>query len=86
MQNSTVEGLSWSGCAGLSIGVILVVTAVVVGIVALTKTKGEARIRRSYSEKRSSRTDTYNQKIFDINNRQQKIQTDIAKLHRLYRC
>lgn len=79
MQNSNVEGLAWSGCAGLSIGIILVVSAVVVGIVALTKTKGEARIRRTYSEKRSSRTDTYNRKVFEINNKAQTIQLDINK-------
>jgi peptidoglycan hydrolase CwlO-like protein len=58
--------------------VILLVSAAVVGIVALTKTKGEARIRASYDNQRASRTDTHNRQILDIKNKPQTLQLEIA--------
>lgn len=79
LQNSNVEGLAWSGCAGVSIGAILLVAAVVVGIVALTKTRGEARIRKLYADRRQNRTETYNKRVFEINNKTQAIQGDIQR-------
>jgi hypothetical protein len=79
LQSSEVEGLAWSGCAGIGIGAILVVSAVVVGIVALTKTKGETRIRRDFANRKQSRTARYTDRVNEINNKPQFLQGEINR-------
>lgn len=79
LQSSEVEGLAWSGCAGLAVGAILVVAAVVTGIVALTKTKGEMRIRKDFANRRTNRTSAYTTRVNEINTKVQTIQGDINR-------
>jgi hypothetical protein len=72
------QGVSWSGCAGATIGVILIVAAVVVGIVALTKSVGEKRIRKKFADRKASRTERYQNELFNMKNEKQNIQNQIA--------
>jgi DNA repair exonuclease SbcCD ATPase subunit len=75
------QGLSWSGCAGLASGVVLLVASVVVGIVALTKTAGESRIKKKYQDKRSQRTAKYNSDIAAVHGRLEAIDQEINNLN-----
>ena len=75
------QGLSWSGCAGLTSGVILLVASVVVGIVALTKTAGESRIKKKYQDRRSQRTAQYNSDIAAVHGRLEDIDQEINNLN-----
>jgi hypothetical protein len=79
LQSSEVEGLAWSGCAGIGVGVILVVAAVVTGIVALTKTRGEMRIRRDFANRKQNRTSQYTDRVNEINNKPQFLQGEINR-------
>jgi len=77
LKATNAHGLAWSGCAGLTTGVILVVAALVVGIIGITKMAGEKRIASKYDEKRASRTAQYNRERDDIMNRPANIATEI---------
>ncbi len=78
MANSHIEGLSWAGCAGLVAGVVLAVGALVVGIIALTKTAGESRIRARYDSQRSNATSNYNNSVSYYTNRKNQIPGEIS--------
>ncbi len=76
------QGLSWSGCAGLTTGIILLVASVVVGIVALTKTAGEERIKKRYQTKKADRQQQYNSDKAYVANRPEAIDQEINRNNR----
>ncbi len=78
IQSSKSEGLSWAGCGGFVAGVVLAVGAVVVGIVALAKTKGTTRIHKTYDDRRSNTTTKYNSDVNYYTNRKANIPNEIA--------
>jgi hypothetical protein len=80
LKATNAQGLAWSGCAGLTTGVILVVAALVVGIIGVTKMAGEKRISKRFDEKRNSRTAQYNRDRDNILNREANIQTEITNI------
>jgi hypothetical protein len=71
------EALKWSGCAGLGIGVVLIIGAVTMGIIALVKTEGEDSIRDKFAEKRRRQDRDHQANINYINNAENEIQADI---------
>lgn len=74
------RGLAWSGCAGLTSGVILAIGAVVVGIVALVKTSGEERVRNRYANDRASSQKTYDTAVIFHTNRSLNIEREFGTL------
>ncbi len=75
------QGMAWSGCAGLTVGIIVVVAAVTMGIIALVKSKGESKIRASYQKKRARRQDTYYNDVAWVNNRVNVLDNEISILN-----
>ncbi len=71
------EGLAWSGCGGLTAGVIILVGAVVVGIIALSKSQGVERLQAKYERKRSSRYNSYVNEVDYHKNAEYYINRDI---------
>jgi hypothetical protein len=71
------EALKWSGCAGLGVGIVLIIGAVTMGIIALVKTEGEESIRDKFAEKRRRLDSNYQSNINYINNAENEIQADI---------
>jgi hypothetical protein len=57
------QGLSWSGCASLGVGITTLVAAIVVGIVAITKSAGSSRLEARYERRRGKRTDEYEDRL-----------------------
>lgn len=76
------QGLAFTGCAGLAGGIVLGVGAIVVGIVALTKTKGEARIRSQYLNRMNNLSQDYQNEKYRIENRVRDIDLDIVAKNR----
>ncbi len=81
LSSIQTEGLAWSGCGGLTAGVIIIIGAVAVGIIALTKTAGEERIRARYDRKRANREDQYLADVQWINNRANELEDQINDLN-----
>jgi|GEM_PF-4304542 len=75
------QGLAVTGCFGLGAGIVLAVGALVVGIVALTKTKGEARIRSQYLNRMNNLTQIYTRDRYNIENRAAQIDVEITGLN-----
>ncbi len=76
-QTVEPQGLAVTGCFGLGAGIVLAVGAIVVGIVALTKTKGEARIRSQYLNRINNLTQEYITEKNRIENRTVEIDREI---------
>ncbi len=79
IQSTRTEGVSWSGCTGATIGVILIVAAVVVGIVAITKSAGERRIQARFDDSRASRSQQYLADKTNLLNEKQNLQREIGQ-------
>jgi hypothetical protein len=71
------EGLSWSSCASTVTGAAVVVAALVVGVIAMVKSKSEAKVRAEYAKKRTEKTDLYNNAAAATRNWQTTIPNDI---------
>lgn len=63
MLSSNAQGLSWAGCGGFVAGIVLAVGAVVVGIVALTKTKSSSKIQSEYNNQIASENSSYSSNV-----------------------
>ncbi len=50
------EGLAWSACATTWTGIGIAIAAVIVGIIALTKNKSDAKIQEEYASNRRGTT------------------------------
>ena len=77
LSSQNVEGLSWSGCGGMATGIVLLVAAVVVGVVAIVKSQGSARITASYESQKTTRTSQYNSDYANMQNEPQIIQSQM---------
>jgi hypothetical protein len=71
------EALKWSGCAGLGVGVVLIIGAVTMGIIALVKTEGEDSIRDKFAERKRTQDRNHQANLNYINNAESEIQGDI---------
>lgn len=71
------EALKWSGCAGIGVGVVLLIGAVTMGIIALVKTEGEDSIRSKFAERRRNLDRNHQANINYYNNAENEIQADI---------
>ena len=80
LKATNAQGLAWSGCAGIGVGVALVVAALIVGIIGITKMAGKERIAKKYDDKRADRTAQYNRDRDNVMNRPANIQTEINTL------
>ena len=78
IASTKTEGLAWNGCAALGSGIALAVVAVVIGIVALVKSKGVERIKANFQDKRNARTNTFNSDYAYYENIETHLQSDIA--------
>lgn len=76
------ESLRWSGCASLGVGVVLVIAAVVMGVIALGKSKGEAKIRDEFAAKKSRLLKTNENNIYFIENHETEIPRQIDQNER----
>lgn len=65
MESVGSKGLQWSGCAGLTAGVIIALAAVTVGIIALVKNRSEQSVEKKYNQKIRDRDSRY---VTDVNN------------------
>ena len=71
-------GLSWSGCAGIGVGVAILVAAVVVGIVAIVKSASVAQVTADYENQISNAKSSYYHGVIDIQNQPQTSVNEIA--------
>ncbi|MCT4642306.1 MAG: hypothetical protein N4A33_08420 [Bacteriovoracaceae bacterium] len=71
------EALKWSGCAGLGIGVVLIIGAVVMGVIALVKSEGEASIKGRFAERKRQLDRNYQDAVNFINDAENRIQGEI---------
>jgi hypothetical protein len=67
------ESLRWSGCASLGVGIVLLIGAVTMGIIALTKSKGEAKIRDIFAEKEQNLVNSHDGNVYFIENHETEI-------------
>ncbi len=75
------SGLSWSGCASLGVGIVTLVAAITVGIVALTKSIGKEKITERYTKLKNSRTNEYNNRVDWLEEPIESIDNDIDYHH-----
>ncbi len=68
IRGASNDGLAWAGCGGFVAGIALIIGAVVVGVVALTKTKGSAAVTKDYENRKQERQKQYNADKYDIEN------------------
>jgi hypothetical protein len=68
MQGATNDGLAWGSCGTKITGFVLLAGAVIVGIVALTKTKGADKIKRDYENRKQERQKEYDSDKYSIEN------------------
>lgn len=54
-----LEGLAWNGCAMMGAGIALAWAAVIMGVVALAKTKSVDGIQQEYEKQKAARTEKY---------------------------
>ena len=71
LSAQATEGLSWSGCAGIGIGVAILVAAIVVGIVAIVKSKSVAAVQKDYQQQMSDTSSAYASNKIDMQNQPQ---------------
>lgn len=81
VRGASNDGLAWSGCGMNYAGVALLLGAVVVGIIALTKTKGSEKIKSDYQARKQAREKQYNDQRYDIENFQIVIPNQIVKIN-----
>jgi hypothetical protein len=67
------DALRWSGCASLGVGIVLLVGAVTMGIIALVKSKGESKVRKIYAEKKQEIIQDHQDQVYFINNAETEI-------------
>jgi hypothetical protein len=72
------DGLSWSGCTGLTLGAIGLAIAVIVFIVGVTKQTSDAEVKKEFEERRRNSTNSYNNSISDTHNWQTSIPRRIS--------
>ncbi len=81
VRGASNDGLAWSGCGMNYAGVALLLGAVVVGIIALTKTKGSEKIQQDYQSRKQIRQKQYNDQRYDVENFQIVIPNQIVKIN-----
>lgn len=62
-------GLAWTGCTSKAVGGFIVIGAVVVGIIAVTKTINEEKVRSKYISDRSGSQAIYDNQVLFHSNR-----------------
>lgn len=72
------SGLAWTGCTSKAVGGFIVVGAVVVGIIAATKTINEEKIRSKYISDRSGSQATYDNLVIFHTNRVVNLEFEIG--------
>jgi len=72
------EGLYWSGCSDIWTGAAVVVAAIVVGVIAINKSKSISSIQNDYKNKIDDTTNNYNSKINIANNWQTAIPSAVS--------
>jgi hypothetical protein len=67
------ESLRWSGCASLGVGVVLLIGAVTMGIIALVKSKGETKIREEFAQEERRLDGVNEDNVYFIENHETEI-------------
>jgi hypothetical protein len=81
LANLEQDSLRWSGCSNLGVGIVLLVGAVTMGIIALAKSKSESKVEEIYAEKRADIIKDYENQVYFINNAETEIPRTIDGLY-----
>ena len=78
LSTQTSVGLSWSGCAGIGVGVAILVAAVVIGIVAIVKSESAAAVTSDYESQKNDTSSAYASNKVDMQNQPQTSVNEIS--------